>query len=141
MAEATEKKYLIQPNIYATTTYPIALAWSLPAGRTSISFSCAGQAEFGRCLPGNGGSSVLPVYLTVDNTATDAILHSGSGHIITSAEHQNIKWFIGAATGNYMFPIGKGASFIPFTFDITVPGSSDGSVSVSSWYSPTNIPG
>ncbi len=88
-----------------------------------------------------GGISGTPVYLTVDNSNTNAIDHSSSGHIISSNEYQRIKWFIGTSTGNFTFPLGVGATYIPFQFNITSAGVGSGSVSLSTWYTLNNADG
>ena len=86
-----------------------------------------------------GGTSGTPLYLSIDNNNTNAIVHSSSGHIITSNEYQHVKWNIGTSSGNYTFPFGVGSTYIPFVFNITSAGVGPGSISSATWYTLNNL--
>ena len=54
--------------------------------------------------------------LVIDNPSSNAIIRT-SGHIISEAEDNVIKWNIGTNTGNYMVPFGYDTSdYLPITF-------------------------
>ncbi len=82
-----------------------------------------------------------PAALIVNNSSTDAIRHSGSGHIISANEYSKINWVMGeAASGTYTFHFGRSTTdYVPFFFEITAQGTGPtGSLSVASWNSPSN---
>jgi len=84
----------------------------------------------------NGGTSATPVYLVVDNSATNAITRT-TGWIISEGQYRYVKWNCGITTGAYVFPFGYSTSnYIPLTFNKTTAGSA--SVSVSTWASASN---
>jgi hypothetical protein len=97
-------------------------------------------------------------YLVIDNQAKlvvetgtpNAIANSGSGGIITESEFDQVIWSIGNNTGTYTMPFVSQGTFtqIPFTSNITVPGTGSGRIAFStypgaSWdnntYRPTGV--
>ena len=86
----------------------------------------------------NGGTSVTPIYLVVNQNNSSGIVRS-SGHIHSENQFNYIKWVSDTGTGNYIFPFGVGGNsvdYIPFTFNKTTNSSSD--ILLSTW--ATNIP-
>lgn len=89
-------------------------------------------------IGGNGVSN--PVYLTINNTNTNAVTQSGSGTgcIISENEYSYINWIIKTGTGNYFFPTGTSSYFIPVYVNVGSAGSGDGNLMVSTWYTADN---
>ncbi len=85
----------------------------------------------------NGGTAATPIYIEVNNPATNAITNVGGslGWIVSENEFNMVKWDIGTGTGNYILPYGYNTTpFIPLTFDITTAGVGAGSVLFSTYH-------
>jgi Secretion system C-terminal sorting domain len=85
----------------------------------------------------NGGTLATPVYIEVNNSATNAITNIGGnlGWIISENEFNMVKWDIGTNTGSFILPFGYQTSyFLPETFDITTAGTGAGSILFSTYH-------
>jgi hypothetical protein len=91
-----------------------------------------------------GGRVVLvSSYLVIDNQAKlvvqtgtpNAIVNSGTGGISTESEYDQVIWSIGNNTGTYTMPFVAQGTFtqIPFTCNITAPGTGSGSIAFSTY--------
>ena len=79
----------------------------------------------------NGGTSGTPIYIVIDNSATNAITRT-TGWIISEGQYNYVKWNCGTVTGNYLYPFGYSTSdYLPLTINKTTAGASD--VSASTW--------
>jgi len=80
----------------------------------------------------NGGTSITPVYLVVNQSNTLGIVRN-SGHIVSEGQYNYVKWNAAATVGTFVYPFGVGgnaADYIPFTFNKT---NGTDSISVSTW--------
>ena len=86
----------------------------------------AGQARVmlnGAFVVLNGGTAVKPIYLEVNNPATNAITRT-SGWITSESEFNMVKWDIGVNTGAYVLPWGyQNLLYIPLTTTILAAGA------------------
>ena len=79
----------------------------------------------------NGGTSTTPIYLVIDNSATNSITRT-TGWIISEGQYNYVKWNCGTTTGNYIYPFGYSTTaYLPLTINKTTAGSSN--VSASTW--------
>jgi Secretion system C-terminal sorting domain len=86
-----------------------------------------------------GGTAAAPIYLTVNNSNTNALVHASTGHIITNNEYQCVKWSVGTNTGNFTFPFGAGtATYIPLEYIATAAGIGSGNVTLATWFTAAN---
>jgi len=76
--------------------------------------------------------------VVVENPATDAITNSGTGGIMTESEFDQVIWNIGTGTGAYVMPFVSQAAVtqIPFTVNITAPGTGAGQLLFSTYPGP-----
>lgn len=82
--------------------------------------------------------------LSVTRSATNAIART-NGYIVsetTTAPYGEVRWSVGTSTGAFVFPFGTAsANYIPFTFNVTTPGTGSGTVTLSTYpTSPENLP-
>ncbi len=85
----------------------------------------------------NGGTAATPIYIEVNNPATNAITTTGGalGWIVSENEFNMVKWDIGTGTGNYVLPWGYSTThYLPLTFDITTAGVGAGSILFSTYH-------
>ncbi len=86
----------------------------------------------------HGGTSATPIYIELNNPATNAIMTVGVnnlGWIISEAEFDMIKWDIGTTTGNYQIPWGLGTTYaLPFALNITGAGVGAGSILFATYH-------
>ncbi|NUM30984.1 MAG: T9SS type A sorting domain-containing protein [Bacteroidetes bacterium] len=89
-------------------------------------------------IGGNGSST--PVYLTVNNSSTNAISQSGSGtgRIISENEYSYISWMTQTGTGSYVFPTGTSSYFTKVDVNISSAGTGNGNTLLSTWYTANN---
>lgn len=76
----------------------------------------------GRLIINNGAIVNIEnsAYLVIDNPAPNAITRIGSGHIISEAENNRIKWNIGTTSGSYVIPFGIGTStYMPLSLSLS----------------------
>jgi hypothetical protein len=94
----------------------------------------------------SGGTFASPVYLVV-NAGTPAAIQRNSGHIISEAEGNYVKWNTSdvTSTTNYVVPFGYSSSdYLPVTIHKNSVGSGAGhtdnsaSMILSTWSSPVN---
>lgn len=86
----------------------------------------------------SGGTSLTPIYLVLDNSATNAITlltAQVNGGIKSEAEFNMVKWNIGTAIGIYAVPFTKaaGGPILPLTVNITGAGTGAGNVKFSTY--------
>jgi hypothetical protein len=87
----------------------------------------------------DGGSSSTPIYLVVDNSASNAITSSGNGRINSEGEFNIVRWNIGSSTGNYVIPFGDNSgNLLPWNLNITSAGSLGGSIAFSTYPTAVN---
>ena len=85
------------------------------------------------------GTVTTPIYLTVDNSNTNAVLHNGTGHIISDNEYQRVKWNVGTNTGNFIYPFGVSTTiYIPLEYMVTTAGTGSGNVTLATWFTSGN---
>jgi hypothetical protein len=88
----------------------------------------------------SGGTSGKPIYIELNNSASNAITRT-SGGIISEGEFNMVKWDIGAAAaGNtYVVPFYHYASssYIPVTLNIATAGVGNGSIKFSTYHGST----
>jgi Secretion system C-terminal sorting domain len=85
-----------------------------------------------------GGSPATPIYLTIGNSSTAAVVITETGHIITSNEYARIKWAVGTNTGDFVFPTSNGTTYVPLVLRITTAGAGAGAATVATWFAPNN---
>ncbi|MCS7020078.1 MAG: T9SS type A sorting domain-containing protein [Cytophagales bacterium] len=84
-----------------------------------------------------GATASNPIYLTIGNSNANAVIRTGSGHVISNNEFQRIRWRIGSNTGNYVFPFGRNMTeYCPFVANISIAGAGAGYFDVSTWHAP-----
>lgn len=76
--------------------------------------------------------------LVLDNGNSNALLHFGTGGIISEGEFDQVIWNIASNTGVYSVPFSTNLTLnsIPFTANITVPGSGSGKIAFSTYSGP-----
>ncbi len=81
------------------------------------------------------GTAAKPVYLEVNNPASNAITRN-SGWIISESEFNMVKWDIGTNTGTYTLPFGYSIlDYIPLTFNVITAGTpAAGTVKFSTYH-------
>ena len=80
------------------------------------------------------GTAAKPVYLEVNNSASNAITRN-SGWIISESEFNMVKWDIGANTGTYTLPFGYNTlDYIPLTFNVITAGAPAATVKFSTYH-------
>lgn len=83
------------------------------------------------------GTAYIPIEnqakLVIENASSNAILSTGAGGILTESEYDQVVWKIGGASGNYQIPFVSEVTLtsIPFTTNITIPGTGNGTI----WFS------
>lgn len=81
--------------------------------------------------------------LVIQNSDASAITRN-SGYIISEGENNAIKWYIGAATGNYTIPWGYNNEYIPVTFTPTGAAGSGyflfSTYHTANWNNAANLP-
>jgi hypothetical protein len=80
-------------------------------------------------------------YLVIDNSNANALTTLGTGgNILSEDETDVIKWNIDATSGKYIIPWTTVSNIkIPFTMDITIPGSAGGDVIFSTYETSTDM--
>jgi hypothetical protein len=126
-------------NIYSTVSQWLAAVFMLLM--PSLLFSQAQLVFNGGTskvvMVENGGSKATPIYIEINNPATDAIMQANandSGYIQSESEFNMVKWDIGTTTGAYVVPFGKYNYYLPLTLNIGTAGNSGGSVLFSTWH-------
>jgi len=89
----------------------------------------------------NGGTIGTPIYIEVNNPATNAIGYANAnrnGWIVSETEFDMVKWDLTAAsTGLYIVPFGYNAtSYLPLQLNLTSIGNppANGGVKFSTWH-------
>lgn len=81
-----------------------------------------------------GGSSSSPIFLIVDNTATNAITTTGNAHIKSEGQFNVVQWNVQNGTGTYIAPFGDDSGgLLPMSVNVTTPGSNDGALRFSTY--------
>lgn len=86
----------------------------------------------------NGGTSVTPIYLVVNQNNASGITTLGTGgNIISENEYNYVKWNIGTGTGNYTVPFTTAVDGteqkIPLTLSTTAAGVGSGNILFSTY--------
>jgi len=119
----------------------------------ALLFSAAGFSQSALVMDGayivmTGGTKTTPIYLDVDDQATNGIVNKipGTGSIISEGEFNQVKWEIQNNTGSFVVPFGNSTvSYIPLTMNITSAGVGNGSIKFATygdlgWDNLTYIP-
>lgn len=81
--------------------------------------------------------------LTVTNPAISAVTF-GAGYVLSetnlAVNPSHMNWYLGATTGNFVYPFGVAGVQIPFTFNKTTAGSSTVAVSTRATAASDNLP-
>ncbi len=86
----------------------------------------------------NGGIKAKPIYIDVNNSATNAITTVGTkGWIVSESEFNMVKWDISTTTGAYTVPFGYSSLYsIPLTLTLGAGASAGGSILFSTYHTP-----
>lgn len=108
---------------------------------TGLLLACQSFLAQGRLVLSNNAYLVIDnsAKVVVENPSANAIATTGTGgNIVTESEFDQVIWRIGASTGTYVMPFTSQAAFtkIPFTVNITAPGTGSGVIAFSTYPGP-----
>jgi len=84
----------------------------------------------------NSGNTVNPIYLVVEDTASNAVIRN-SGHIISGSEYNFLKRNLDTNQIAYLYPFGLGVTtYLPFTY--TKTNSTPVKLAFSTWFTNTH---
>ena len=116
------------PIYFLSTAFLLMVLSSAVFSQARIVFGTSSDAYM--VMNSNATVGGNPIYLVIGNSttsaATNTITRTNYGRIISNAENNIVKWYIGSATGAYTIPWGyntAAGNYIPFTLNITSAGT------------------